>query len=268
MLSSRAKTSLLVATGLTCALASSSFAQDGKASQAAPKAHVVAKLQLKDGSMVQFSETSPGELVTSIITPANPAGGNATINGVDVKKLSKLSASELYRALSGGQVAPAALVAAQQRVDQAKRAPRQEPSRNEAAPSQEPPTKLPSRATTERNSAIVANSDTTGAWFQANYCPTGGTSFNYCLLYQTGDGWITDDASFMQSNLYPIQGNVTHALQSQNCFLWMCSWHTDGQWTVPQGYVGLMAVSGPSKHRRGMITNGTGNTYHWALYGY
>lgn len=259
MLSYRMNNHLVAATitaaVLSCNFASQSLAQ-GKA-PAEPKDNVLASLSLKDGSIVQFNETNPGEIVVSALTPmgtgkiANPG----TINGVDSKRLTRLDAVGKFKALAGGAAVPAELVRAQARVTAAMR----------RSLTQDLQQKVATRAPAVKGGVMP---ELDGGTFQSWYCPSSGYTFNFCWLYRTGSGYVQRSASYMQSTVNAYWGNVGHQLQYESCFLWSCSWYTNISWTVPQGYTQWIWVSGSSKTRKASTYDAVGDGYHWAIFGY
>jgi hypothetical protein len=262
MISHQIKATLMASAILSCAAASEGFAQDRQNS--GPKDNVLATLQLSDGSLVQFNEPIPGELVTLAQIPVGVGKTQSadTINGVKLQDLHRLDAVDQYKMLAGGADAPAALVQAQQRVARAQRASVAAAVKAGAA-SKAPAFDVANRGSTSKTSSALS----TSSWFQSNYCPTSGYSFNYCLLNRTGDGYITRDASYIRSVLNPYRGNVSHKVEYKDCFLWSCTWHTGSQWTVLQGYVGYVWASGSHRGRRATVYEGSGDGYNWAAYG-
>jgi len=116
MISRHLKTALMVSTIITCGFASESFA----AADQKVVATIVANLNLKDGTTLQFQDAGPGGLTVMVQGRAGSGGAQAaTVNGVSTEKLSRLNAVDLYKAVTGGSAAPAALVAAQGRADAA-----------------------------------------------------------------------------------------------------------------------------------------------------
>lgn len=263
MISQRIKATLAASAVLTGALATDGFAQAGPAP--GPKDNVLATLQLKDGSVVQFSEPAPGELAVLAQVPVGvgKTKGADAIDGVKLQDLDRLDAAGQYKALAGGAEVPAALAQAQQRVARAQRASVAAALKAGAAfkaPASDASGKAPA-------SSKMASALSTGAWFQSNYCPTTGYSFVYCLLNRTGGGYVTRDASYIKSVLNPYRGNASHKLEYKDCFLWSCTWHTSYVQTVLQGYVGWLWQSGSHRGRRATVYEAEGDGYHRATYG-
>jgi hypothetical protein len=263
MISQQIKATLLASAILSCAAAPESFAQAGQNS--GPKDNILATLQLKDGGVVQFNEPAPGELVVLAEIPVGVGKTKAAdaINGVKFRDLDRLDAVGQYRALADGAEVPAALAQAQQRVARAQRASVAAALKTRAAlkaPASDASGKAPA-------SPKTASADSTGSWFQTYYCPSGGYSFNFCWLYRTGDGYVERNASSIKSVLYPYRGNVSHKLQYKTCFLWSCTWHTSISRTVLQGFVNWISQSGSRMGRRATVYEGSGDGFHWAVYG-
>jgi hypothetical protein len=253
--SHRHKTMLLAAAAfVSCNLATQGFAQE-KAPNA-PKDNILASLSLKDGSIVQFNETSPGEIVVSALTPmgVGRTESAAAINGVSIKSLQRLDAVGKFKALAGGAAVPAGLVQAQARVNAAMRRGLAQESIGKAA----------TRAPAMRGGATELD----GGTFQSTYCPSSGYTFNFCWLYRTGSGYVQRSASYLQSTINAYQGNVGHKLQYQSCVLWSCSWYTNVSWTVLHGYTQWITVSGSRKTRKASSYEADGDGYHWAIFGY
>lgn len=229
---------------LCCAVASDSFAGSTD--------NVLATLQLDDGSIVQFNETAPGELVVSAQTRATDNGQpTVALGGVPIAVLDGLDTVGQYEALSGGAAAPPALVQAQARVESN--------MRTDAAPEDKAVNRLkvPARA-----NGIQPALD--GGTFQNTYCPTSGYSFNFCWLYRTGTSWVQRGrASYIQSTVNAYRGNVLHKLE----------YYADGYWhgqisrTVLQGYVSWIWARGSSMGRRATVYEADGDGYHAAYFG-
>lgn len=257
MISRRRKATLLMsATVLSCGIASDSSARAGKPPVA--KDNIVASLTLKDGGYVQFNEVTPGELVVLAQSPGDMGkiGSASTVAGVSILELSRLDAVGQYKAFSHGAAPPAALLQAQQRVKEASH--------------KNVPQLLIHRAKVQKTDArvstrIVAPAD--GSWFQSNYCPGSGYSFNYCLLYRTGGGITEQNASFIQSTVNPYRGNVTHKLEYKDCFLFFCRWTTTITWGVQENWVGWISQSGSNRGRRITVFDAVGDGYHRAAFG-
>jgi hypothetical protein len=258
MASRRRKATLLMsATVLSCGIASDSFARAGKPPVA--KDSIVASLTLKDGGYVQFNEVAPGELVVLAQSPGDMGrtGSASTVAGVSIHELSRLDAVGQYKAFSRGAAPPAALLQAQQRV--------------KAAAQKKLPQLLIHGTKVQKQDARVATGTVApadGAWFQSNYCPRSGYSFNYCLLYRTGGGTTEQNASFIQSTVNPYRGNITHKLEYKDCFLFVCSWTTSITWGVQENYVGWISQSGSNRGRRITVFDAVGDGYNRAAFGY
>jgi len=235
--------------------------------------NVVAALKLKDGGVVQFIELVPGELAISAQTPARPRGQRDSdlTNRLSARQLSSGKAVDIYRALSGGRQPPAALVRAQQRVEQALRREAASSLAKVPAAQSHPP------AIERRVATIVVRAADTGSYFNDNYCvnhfPPGGTSyyqwdFARCYLYRTGDaGTVVEQSFAMHSVASPYQGNVTHSLQYWSCGLFSCDWETSISRVVAQGWVNHIWTNGPFRYRRATLRDAVGDGFHWAVYG-
>lgn len=248
---------LMSAAVLSCAIASDSFAGTGKPPVA--KDNIVASLTLKDGGYVQFNEVAPGELVVLAQSPGDigKTGSAAAVAGVSIRELSRLDAVGQYKAFSHGAAPPVALVQAQQRV--------------KAAARMSLPQLLIHGAKVQKQDARIGSGTVApadGSWFQSNYCPGSGYSFNYCLLYRTGGGTTEQNASFIQSTVNPYRGNITHKLEYKDCFLFFCSWTTSITWGVQENYVGWISQSGSNRGRRITVFDAVGDGYHRAAFGY
>lgn len=245
---------LLAAAVLSCSVGSQAFAQ-AKA-PAGPTDNVLATLSLKDGSIVQFNETSPGELVISALSPLSAGEGvvTSTIDGVSMTSLEQLDAVGTFKALAGEAEVPAALVQAQRRVDAAMR------QSQAAATAQKTATRAP-------GASVSVVPQLSGSSFQSSYCPKSGYTFNFCWLNRTGSGYVQRSTKYIKSVVNAYKGNVGHKLQYKSCVLWSCKWYTNISWTVPQGYTQWISVSGSKKTRKASTYEATGDGYHWAIYG-
>lgn len=248
------KATVLASAVLCFGLASNGFAQDGEERPKPPTDNVLATVRTADGAVVQFVESGRGEI--AVVAQAPVTTGNpppTAINGISLEFLDSLNAVQKYEALTNAE-APAALVAAQASAEAAATA--------ESATEQKANTKTKLPKLSKEPKAELY-----GAWFQQNYCPSSGYAFNFCLLDRTGDGYITTNASYIRSTLYPERGNVSHKLEYRSCVLFWCNWHTNISYTVLQGYVGWIWVSGSHRGRRATVYEGYGDHFHWAVYG-
>jgi hypothetical protein len=245
-----AKRTLLTSAIVTCALAMGSFAQGGQQQQPKPVDVLLAKLSFHDSSSVEFHEAMPGELIVFAKHPAKDRDGRRVdaINGVRVEKLARLSALEKYRALSGGLQAPPKLVEAQKRYEKIKKVKLESDPRREDI--------VPPR---NDKSNIRGSSDPN--------CETSWNSFDYCWQHKTGDGTIVEDSENMDSSASPYRGDITHIVEYESCFLFICSWNTSRTQTVSEGWVGHIYASGPNRTRRAMIRDSDGDGWDWHVGG-
>lgn len=235
------KAILFVLAVLCCAVASDSFAGS--------RDNVLATLQLADGTLANFTETRPGEIVVLVQAPADIVRSTGAINGVRIEAFEDLDAVGQYQALSGLD-APAALVQAQARVTRAQ-------SANVAVED-----RVAERVKEPRYATLRQPASNAG-WFRDNFCPNSGYTFIFCWLDRTGNGWVQDNASFFRSVLYAESGNVGHNVQH----LENGQWYTDLSWTVLQGWWDMLTVTGDYRGRRTDFYEGEGDLWHAAIYG-
>lgn len=233
---------------------------------------VLTTLSLKDGSLVQFQEPMPGEIVIMAQTPVGLRQRSRAdmINGVSVQDIESLNSLEIYEALSGGRPPPRALIAAHRRVEAAKSAAPPSLGQHPLQDVLPEPDKAANRAGSGNGQGQVQSSNLqttsypvgSGDWFRLYYSPQSDT-FCYCNLYRTGDATVTRNLSYIWTAAYPYRGNVTQALEYESCFIW-CSWTTSAKQTVLQGYTGWIWAQGSARNRRATIRDAWGDGYHWS----
>ena len=247
----------LLGTGLvTAGVATADESRDAASST------LLTMITMGDGTKVAFHEPIPGDIAVLSQHPVTGEGGSSPLT----EALRTLSATEddvdvlgLFMLLSPGTEPPKELVEAYARVEQARKESNETPEGgkpSEADLKDIPTLSDDSRDTFELNAAIGS-----GTWFRQNYCPLT-TDYCYCMLYRTGSGSITKTTDHMRSATYPYRGTVTHKLQ-----YWFFGYRTSISQTVPQGWVGQIWVTGGTRIRRAVMSNASGDGFHWSVYG-
>jgi hypothetical protein len=240
MLSHSIKVALLASTVLGCGyVAPGMAAADEKA-----VASIVAHLALADGTTLQFQEDPAGGLAVAAQGRAKAKSGlgREAMNGVGVDKAMRLSPVELYKAVTGGSEAPAALVAAQARANSGAK-------KESAGGAPKDPMKLPALSGKATESSYFCQYDT---WRFCYYGITG--NWNYWRNTYYMDSYITTYYG------YP---SVYHQLLRWNGSSW---YYAIGQWVGP-GNWGYVYVYGGNPYKK-VETYGTGSRYNWAIIGH
>ncbi|MEK0083967.1 hypothetical protein [Benzoatithermus flavus] len=252
-----ANKTLLASAVVTCILATGSFAQADQQRRQKSVDTPLANLHFADGSSVEFHELAPGELIILAKHRARNQEGHSVdaINGVKIENLARLDAVEKYRALTGGRPAPARLIDAQNRSEQVKRRELEGNPRREAV-------LLPANDTV----GMTARRGGRTAWKMLS-CDTRWTSFDYCWTNRTGDGTVVEESENMDSTASPYRGDITHTVEYETCFLFICNWNVSRTQTLPQGWEGHIWASGPNRARRATIRNADGDGWNWHVGG-
>jgi hypothetical protein len=245
MISHQIKTALLASTMLSCAFASQSFADSDRAATRT----IVANLHLADGSTVQFQSDKNGSLgvaAQGVLRKDKGSRRLANINGINIAELEKLSATQLYKRLTGGSQAPAALIAAEARATVAT-------TRESSGSTPKNAKKLPSKAArgAQRETTLSCVHDT--LW-KCWYSITGSYDFWWKNSYMR---------SYVEVYQWP---SVYHKLSLWDGFNWnfaIDQWVGPGNW----GYIWWSANSGWDLYKR-VEVSGDGSAYDWFVNGH
>ncbi len=227
--------------------------------KAATDMRQLATLTRDDGTCVQFREVLPGEVA---VTGHGPSG--ALPPSALFPDLHEMNMIDLYEALSDGAAAPAALVAAQRRVDQlvgdepgaetsGSSAPRGDSQGASAAVGD-------GQAAASASSALKSMS---AADFESTYCDSA-YDFSRCRTNRTGNTPLVEyQATLGEVYAHPYRGDIHMRLEYRN--FW--GWHDTAHLAITEDNTGWALGFGSRKRRRANIHQGSGDGYHWVFQG-
>jgi hypothetical protein len=212
------------------------------------QANVVASVQLANGTVVNFHEPEPGQIIV-------------VANGDMPATQRQMSAVALYESLTT-HAAPTALIEAQQRAD---RAPHRDPTAvtepaivvQEARPDL-PPTEV-------RDGIGRATEALTAAQFQSGYCGGGPFSVFYCRTNRTGNTTIDFTATNATTNVNAYRGRLIHTMYYKNSWgNWILLWSMS---VTGDTFVSQWPVGGSHHQYRFTTTEAENDGYHYSIRG-
>lgn len=214
------------------------------------EASLVTRLDLADGTVVEFHEPVPGQLVV-----ATWADAKSKLAAVDAKRLDS-SAARLYEALSG-EAAPAALVELDSRVEAAQLARPMTPTTQNSHVSG---TKSPAGPATP-DGIGVKTSALTASEFQSAMCQTSPVfDFKFCYTDISGYSAATHWSTSIHSMIWANSGTVVQRMDIRNLF-----WFDTMQWTVPENnWFHMYSVGGFTER---FVQAWGGANYHHSIFG-
>lgn len=211
------------------------------------QANVVASVQLANGTVVNFHEPEPGQIIV-------------VANGDMPATQRQMSAVALYESLTT-HAAPTALIEAQQRADHA---PRPEPS-----PASEPVAEVeaawPDLSASESQHGIGHGvSMLTASQFQSGYCGGGSYSVFYCRTNRTGNTTIEFTAQDVRTAVNAYRGSLIRTIYYKN---WLGNWIVLSSVSVT-GENSVSLWSWDERHKYRFVTTEAENDgYHYSIRG-
>ncbi|RKH38310.1 hypothetical protein [Corallococcus sicarius] len=200
---------------------------------------LLTSVRLDNGNVVEFYELQPGEVIVTEAGqyPNPPASSIAALEPVAA-----------YRELTGGREVPAALSAAQARLEAARaKAPSvplqaQGPAMDASAQAGAP----------QADGVRAAAGPCDLSWFQSNFC-LSGNDYHMCLTNWAGGAWVQiNGADYHYTAVCPYSGSVVMNVAGQ------------GIWSVQQGAYRWASRSASNFTFRTDITNAANSSFHFA----
>ncbi|RKH05242.1 hypothetical protein D7V97_24305 [Corallococcus sp. CA053C] len=200
---------------------------------------LLTSVRLTNGNVVEFYEMQPGEvIVTEAGQYPNPPAAS----------VASLAPVEAYRELTGGRDVPAALAAAQARLEAARAKAPSVPLQ-----AQGPVEGVPTQAAAPQPGGVHASAGPCDlSWFQDNFC-LSGYDYQMCLTNWWGGAWVQiNGADYHYSAVCPFSGSVVMEIAGQ------------GIWSVPQGGYRWASRSASNFTFRTDITHATNSGFQFA----